>query len=145
MAKIVLTLMLILQIADMKPMIGSRKDLINQQTQFTSIQSEEWETLIEDKDAIVVIPHDLIKNNYGIFAAYEIADFAIDHGIAINYFPVSRADEEALFFNDNEYAYALLNKVGGENYLYILDSESRAEAYGLKTYHIDGYIVGVCE
>lgn len=140
-----LAVILFIQAADMQPLINSRQDLVNQTSQFTLLESEKWKELAEDKETIIMIPHDFIKQDYGVCAAYEVANFAIDQEMSINYFPAARVNEEEMFYNDNEFAHELLNDLGGKNNLYILDSESRAEEYGLKAYNIDGYIVGVCE
>ncbi|MDD3220931.1 MAG: DUF6311 domain-containing protein [Lachnospiraceae bacterium] len=143
-AGIIIGLALMAQIADMQPLIRTRKNLTNAEKQFDSMQSKEWETIIAGKEGIVVMPHNYIKVTYGIRAAYEMGNFAVDHGLVVNYFPVARADEDRLNLLDNDYAYSLLNK-NGNKYVYILDTEERASEYDLKIYHIDGFIVGIGE
>ena len=77
--------------------------------------------------------------------SYEMGNFAVDHGMTINYFPVARLDFEKIALNDNQYIEDLINGNDGEKNMYILDTDNRAKELGLTLYIVDGYRVGILQ
>ena len=74
-----------------------------------------------------------------------MGNFAVDHGMTINYFPVARLDFEKIALNDNQYIEDLINGNDGEKNMYILDTDNRAKELGLTLYIVDGYRVGILQ
>ena len=81
---------------------------------------------------------------HGLKAAYETGNFAVDHGMTINYFPIARIDYEKLAEEDGVLRQKAENRED-EDTLYILDTREAGEVLGLVVYEIDGYYVGVRE
>ncbi len=134
---------LIIQLADLRWIMQSKKGLVNAPNQLSSMQSDEWEVLAKGKEYLIILPHDTVKSAYGIAASYEMGNFAVEHGLKVNYFPVARANEIQLAINDAQYVHNLLNGVDSDINLYILDTPERGIEYGLEIYSVDGYFVGI--
>lgn len=136
---------LILQTADLHWMMLSKREHYTSSSQMASIQSEEWETLAQGKAHLIILPYDAVEETYGSSASYEIANFAIDHEMTINYFPLARTDDEAFESNEEMFIEELLSGTAedGDKNLYILETEELAEKLGLTSYMIDGYCIGV--
>ena len=101
--------------------------------------------MAQGKAHLIILPYDAVEETYGSSASYEIANFAIDHEMTINYFPLARTDDEAFESNEEMFIEELLSGTAedGDKNLYILETEELAEKLGLTSYMIDGYCIGV--
>lgn len=136
---------LLVQIADMQNMILIKKNNVCQEKSLQTIQSAEWEKLAKGKDHLVILPFSTVWQNQGISAAYEMGDFAVDHGMTINYFPLARTDLEQIALNDAEYMAGAVDGVSRDETMYILDTEEKGRNLGLDVYYVDGYYIGIAE
>lgn len=136
---------LLVQIADMQNMILIKKNNVCQEKSLQTIQSAEWEKLAKGKDHLVILPFSTVWQNQGISAAYEMGNFAVDHGMTINYFPLARTDLEQIALNDAEYMAGAVDGVSRDETMYILDTEEKGRNLGLDVYYVDGYYIGIAE
>lgn len=134
-----------MQLADMRWMIEAKKTLISASSQINSMTSDQWEQLAEGKEHLIILPYSTVQGERGVEGSYEMGNFAIDHGMTINYFPVARLDFEKIALNDNQYIEELINGNDGEKNMYILDTDNRAKELGLTLYIVDGYRVGILQ
>ena len=136
---------LALQLADMRWIIESKKVMLSTSSQINSMMSDQWEQLAEGKEHLIILPYSTVQGERGIEGSYEMGNFAVDHGMTINYFPVARLDFEKIALNDNQYIEDLINGNDGEKNMYILDTDNRAKELGLTLYIVDGYRVGILQ
>ena len=136
---------LILQLADIRGMIEAKKVLISASSQINSMTSDQWEQLAEGKEHLIILPYSTVQGERGVEGSYEMGNFAVGHGMTINYFPVARLDFEKIALNDNQYIEDLINGNDGEKNMYILDTDNRAKELGLTLYIVDGYRVGILQ
>ena len=107
--------------------------------------SDQWEQLAEGKEHLIILPYSTVQGERGVEGSYEMGNFAVGHGMTINYFPVARLDFEKIALNDNQYIEDLINGNDGEKNMYILDTDNRAKELGLTLYIVDGYRVGILQ
>ena len=136
---------LIIQMIDLHWMIQSKQNHYSESLPVETMHSDEWQLLAEGKENLIILPYDAVQEGRGSAASYELADFAVNHGMTINYFPEARSDEEKLIYNSKIFESNLLNGEEGDKNLYILDTDEKAEQLGLILYLIDGYRVGVLQ
>lgn len=135
---------LVLQAVDIWPLVTFRRTLLEPKTENTMMHSSQWETLAEGKAHLTILPWSTVQGMNGVPAAYEVGNFAVDHGMTINYFPIARIDYEKLAEEDGVLRQKAENRED-EDTLYILDAREAGEVLGLVVYEIDGYYVGVRE
>lgn len=145
MACICLGCVLIVQIVDLHWIIQSKQNHYSESLPAVTMYSDEWELLAEGKKHLIIFPYDTVQEERGSAASYELADFAVNHGMTINYFPEARSDEERLTENAAVFKSNLLKGIEGDENLYILDTDERAEELGLTLYMVNGYRVGVLQ
>lgn len=145
MACICLGCVLIVQAVDLHWMIQSKQKHYSESLPAVTMYSDEWESLAEGKEHLIIFPYDAVQEERGSAASYELADFAVNHGMTINYFPEARSDEDRLTANAEVFKNNLLQGIEGDKNLYILDTDERAEELGLTLYMVDGYHVGVLQ
>lgn len=143
-AVVFLAVLLVVQAVDVWPLVQVRKELVHPESGMVTMKSEEWETLAEGKIHLTILPWSTVHGMNGLKAAYETGNFAVDHGMTINYFPIARIDYEKLAEEDGVLRQKAENRED-EDTLYILDTREAGEVLGLVVYEIDGYYVGVRE
>lgn len=134
---------LLLQILDIQPMIEDRRSVVNSQNQFSVLKSDKWEELALGKEHVVILPYSTVQGINGVIASYEIGNFAADHRMTINYFPVARIDLEEMALNDRKYMDNTIQNLDRKKCLYIIDTEEKGTFLGLTVQKIDGYLVGI--
>lgn len=139
-----LAVLLVIQAVDIWPLVTFRRTLLVPKTENMTILSPQWEELAQGKKHLNLLPWSIVQGPRGVSAAYEVGNFAVDHGMTINYFPLARIDYDQLAEEES----VLRQKAErGEDTdcLYILDSREAGEVLGLVVYELDGYYVGVRE
>lgn len=136
---------LVLQLADMRRLIESKKALVSTAYEINSMTSEQWEQLAEGKEHLVILPYSTVQKEHGIEGSYEMGNFAVDHGMTINYFPLARTNLEQIALNDVEYMAGTVDGVSRDETMYILDTEEKGRNLGLDVYYVDGYYMGIAE
>src|SRR5699024_5658663 len=106
------------------------------------IVSERWEALAEGKKHLTYLPFSIIKTSYDDDTVYEFANFAIDHGMTVNYYTAARVDIPALEAQDLQVRQSLSAGEKNTDTLYILDVPETGEAYGMTVENVDGIYVG---
>ena len=134
---------LILQRADMERMVAYKIFQTHRESQFQMMQSDMWEVLAQEKKHLIIIPFSTVNGIFGTEGSYEMGNFAVDHGMTVNFFPLARTDMEAVAGNDRTYIEALESGADCSDCIYILDTREKGQELGLEVYEIDGCYVGV--
>lgn len=134
---------LILQRADMERMVAYKIFQTHRESQFRMMQSDMWEVLAQEKKHLIIIPFSTVNGIFGTEGSYEMGNFAVDHGMTVNFFPLARTDMEAVAGNDRTYIEALESGADCSDCIYILDTREKGQELGLEVYEIDGCYVGV--
>lgn len=140
-AVIILSAALIIQIYDLYPLAASRKALTSEENQISVFRSEKWDELAKGKLHLQYLPFDVLERfneNY----IYAGADFALRHGMTVNFYVAARVDYNEIAANEKNIRGALTIGICPTDTLYILDSEDTGKAYGMTVEEIDGIIVG---
>ena len=100
-------------------------------------------SFVKGKKHLVILPWSTVKGKFGDVVSYEVGNFAVNHGMTINFFPLARTDMEAISENDGEYIRALKAGEDCSEYMYILGTREKGQELGLDVYKIDGCYVGI--
>lgn len=142
---VILLSALLIQGLDLEAYALERRESTKSDMELEDLASEQWETVSADKNHIICMPYDIIKNGYGENVVYEMANFAIDHHMTINYYVAARVDKEKIAANEQKVRGMLSKKEDFKDTLFILDSEETGISYGMKTEIISGITVGYFE
>ena len=134
-----------IQIIDLKDYAIGRRQLTTVYGCENVIVSSEWEELADGKKHLVYLPFSVIKTTYDDNAVYEFANFAVDHGLTVNYYTAARIDINALGVRDSMLRQSLAQGERSGDTLYILDSLSTGEEYNMVTKLVDGIAIGYFE
>lgn len=142
---VILLSALLLQGVDLGKYALERRESTRSDLELEDLAPERWKTVSEDKKHIVCLPYDIIKNSCGESVVYEMANFAVDHHMTINYYVAARVDKEKIAVNEQKIRKMLSEKKIFKDTLFILDSEETGISYGMKTEIISGIAVGYFE
>lgn len=131
-----------IQIADLKDFALAKGASLLANSRQNIIVSERWEALAEEKKHLTYLPFSIIKTSYDDDTVYEFANFAIDHGMTVNYYTAARVDIPALEAQDLQVRQSLSAGEKNTDTLYILDVPETGEAYGMTVENVDGIYVG---
>lgn len=143
MACVFLGCILAIQAVDLHWIIESKQKHYSESLPAVTMYSDAWEKLAAGKEHLIILPYDTVQEERGSAASYEIANFAVNHHMTINYFPEARSDERKLEQNEKVFEAELLTGTEAAKNLYILDTDKKAEELGLSIHMVDGYWVGV--
>lgn len=139
---LVIAICLMIQVCDLGWFALWRGKYTPENPERYTLTSERWEEIVKGKSHIVYIPLDILEKTKGPDAVYEIANFAIEHDMTVNYFVTARMDDEILEDRMEDMDKELTDGVKDKNNLYILDSEDTGKNYGMNIEIIDDLIVG---
>lgn len=134
-----------IQVVDLKDYALGRGKIIQATERENVIVSAEWEELAAGKRHLTYLPFSIIKTMYDDNAVYEFANFAIDHGLTVNYYTAARVDINALGIQDSMLRQSLAEGEKSTDTLYILDDPATGEEYDMITKTVDGIAIGYFE
>lgn len=131
-----------IQIADLKDFAMAKGALLLANSRENVIVSDRWEELAEGKKHLTYLPFSIIKTSYDDDTVYEFANFAVDHGMTVNYYTAARVDIPALEAQDWQVRLSLSDGERSTEILYVLDGPETGENFGMTVENIDGIFVG---
>lgn len=134
-----------IQVVDLKDYALERGQITQASDRENVIASTEWEELAAGKRHLTYLPFSIIKTMYDDNAVYEFANFAIDHGLTVNYYTAARVDINALGIQDSMLRQSLAEGEKSTDTLYILDDPATGEEYDMITKTVDGIAIGYFE
>lgn len=145
-ARILVSLCMVLQIADLSTMLGNRHDIYfhRQSAYIATCNVEGIQSLFEGKEHIQIVdPNRVLK----LPLYYNLGEAALRENGTINDFYYSRRDTDSIVAHDKEQQEALEAQQPDNKTLYVFSASAEAAQYQdiLELYYLDGLIFGRTE